>query len=463
MFGAFTLALADEPSSSPRIGVLGHSTPSSLPTANIGGIDALRSPDDAQPLDLIYIADPVAFGALDASSLQAIRDLLSNGIPVVFSGSEQQFANTLGIPCVDSTAPEPGELFAIRRAGTGRVERAHFFAALYSAVDSITTDQASYEDYLQPRMTLLPPQDTRIASEAAIAWALAPHAANAPTTLAIDDQGAWNAISTSEWVWTGTHDGQTVIQVTLTANAFKIGDIYSDRDWYLLDTRLAHHFEVPYQQCGICEFPSFRSCKTGFYVENRSTSISLDESSSYNRLEDYGPTGTINSSTQGSNIAIGFDITPRGPSGGITAGWSHTDSKLDITITDSSSFPDSLASWREAFICPEGDYAGCISWAGWGQVWPSNNSKNSYYSHKAAIYRTTNLSQGVRLEVIPRVRAYLDVIDCGALSCSLIRETPAEQLGGTRTITLRDNSRPAAPGKPSGPTPGPAHIKLLVP
>lgn len=112
-----------------RIGLVGPAVPGPLGDSKVVDFSGLDPPEVAAEVDLILITGQAELQALAPEQLQAIRDLLYQGVPAVFLGSEQEFAGTLGLPCVDSTPPEPGELFAIRRMPSGAFRRGHFFAA----------------------------------------------------------------------------------------------------------------------------------------------------------------------------------------------------------------------------------------------------------------------------------------------------------------------------------------------
>jgi hypothetical protein len=394
-------------------------------------LSAVAAVDVARPGgagDQVVIASGTAVSGLDASRTEALRALFRAGVPVIAEGGEEALARSLGIEVSDPGAPEPGELLAVRTAGE-RLLRKRFIPVAPGSADASA------------------PEARAAVLGRAMAWALRDPAP--PVAARADDGGAWNSIpnGSQEWEWIGLSlDGTTIANVfTLTANGFKIQDLRPNKDWYLVDVRVAH--EANADGRGLVSHPYCTHGEVGWYVESRTLKIERSGSmaGSY-ELAEYGPTGTIGSGSV--SISLGGSLSTSDL--GISGSWSKTYNTLDVTIQDVSSPFREFASWNESFVCPHSNYS----------LYPfhddpADTSKSTFYSDRGVVLSTTELPSGVMLRFSPNLVAAYDLLDWPWWGVCLVMEVTRYEvgLGQPRDLVIFHNNAPDKPGTPSARTP----------
>ena len=415
------------------------------------GLDSMPLPHDqrvsGEGLALVYVSQQ-DLASLSSAESKDLVSLYENGVCFVFEGSEASAASLFGIAIKDDTLDEPPQFFAVKQMADGNVKRGYFFVSTKSSEHYSIDMETGTKTLLEQRGVVHSHElglDKQLPSllEEALVWGgrsfeVGPPASREGIDLVRKGLGAWNAIDSSDFTFTGADAGKTEVRVTLTVNEFKIQDSYSSKDWYLAESRVHHELPIdtPYRE----NFPliPLTTGYVGWYVQDRELKTRRTDSST---LAEYGPTGTILSSS--TTIGIGGAITTD-PSAGITASYSKTYSKSDIIITDHGSLSSGYGDWNEEFTCPRGDYFLYPL-----NDWPCRNSKSSYYSYQAAIFRTTDLNSGVSVTVTPGVSIYLDEMYCylpGAFNLTRW----LYDLGSPQTLRLFKNYPPDRPAEPSG-------------
>lgn len=383
----------------------------------------------------VVIATAPALSRLDGASSAVLRAILREGVPVIAEGGEAALASALGIAVVDEAQSAPGELFAARMV-RGRLLRARFIA-VSPETSAISAPAPGTRDALLRRALAWASRD---ASRAVAEPSLVAQAAGA---------GAWNAIGGDEWEWVGLDlDGATIANVfTLGVTGHKIQDLRADRDWYLADVRVSHQANVDGDYAE--RHPYCTHGDIGWYVQSRALRIDRNGplAGTYH-LEEYGPTGTIGSGSVSINIGGSLSSADIG----VSAGWSKTYNQQDVTISDSSSLFEEYAKWNEDFKCPHGDYTWYPT-----QDDPADASKASFYSDRAVIYQTTDLTGGVSLKFTARLDAYYDELDWPWYGACLVMDVTRHYyqggLGGEGTLSMFHNNPPDKPALPSLKTP----------
>lgn len=155
--------------------------------------------------------------------------------------------------------------------------------------------------------------------------------------------------------------------VHFTMSDYRLNDINSGADWYLFATQL--QTAPAYGGC------NYSGC--GPWTIVRSVRIPGPAPLS---LADYGPTGTITSSstgyTVGAGLSAGTDIGV-----GVSASYSQTWDQPSVVTYDQTSYANVTAAWWENFGGP--------SYAWWpaGPTPPPSTSTSSFQSDQAAIFK----------------------------------------------------------------------------
>jgi hypothetical protein len=401
-------------------------------------VDTAR-PDGAA-LEVVITNGP-ALGGLDEASTATLRAMLRSGVPVVSAGGEAAVASALGLAVADATEATPGELFAVKMV-RGRLARAYFVAVAPRPEVPASVAPAEAQVTAGMRDALL---------RSALAWAASESRLGAEPSAPAQaaGAGAWNSVSSQEWQWVGVGvNNSTATNVfTLGVTGHKIQDLRADRDWYLADVRVSHQANADGNYS--CSHPYCTHGEIGWYVQSRSLKIERNgaQAGAYH-LEEYGPTGTIGSGSV--SISVGGSLSSSDI--GINAGFSKTYNQQDVTISDSSSLFDQYGKWDEDFTCPHGDYSLYPF-----QDDPAAASSGSFYSDRAVIFRTTDLTGGVSLKFTPRLDAFYDMIDWPwyefCLGASITRYSYPDGLGAVRTMAIHFNNPPDKPALPSMKTP----------
>ncbi|MHC4092077.1 MAG: choice-of-anchor D domain-containing protein, partial [Planctomycetota bacterium] len=407
-------------------------------------------------VDAIFVGSVDSLHGLPIDRREAVEQFIVAGVPLVLRGGEADAAAALRIEGLDVAAQRSG-FFALALLPDGRRKRAYFLTSepwsSQYRVDMETGEQHTLIEFapvLDPE-AVVDVVERQLAMRA-LDWARdarlrgghrCSHGYRGDV-----DYGAWNAIDEAEWQWLGASpsgDDYCIIY-TLTARAHKIQDAYADKDWYLVEARLHHQLPVdcPYREG--CAWLPFMDEWCGWYVQNGGLQVERRGSAGYNTLDDYGPTTTVSGSSY--TISIGGSITTD-PGAGITASYSRTVSREDVKIIDRSSLYSSYCDWEEDYVCPEGDY----SWCPW-PTWPTDPSKSSFYLWYAAIYRTTDVAQGVKLSISPLGFDRIDHTWCDWLGLCFIQTFYhlLEPPDATRSFSPFYNYTPEVPDTPSGPT-----------
>src|SRR2546426_1228459 len=179
---------------------------------------------------------------------------------------------------------------------------------------------------------------------------------------------------------------------------YRLNDINSGGDWYLFATQF--QTAPAYQGCSY-------SNVCGPFTTQRNMNI---PGTSPRALSDYGPTGTITSSTAGwtvgGSLTAGTDV-----GAGVSASYSQSWDQPAVTTYDQSNYGSIFAGWQENFTGP--DY-------GWWPISlnaPPGTSTGSFQSYQASIFRapegTSSFNQAANASSTTR-------LDFGWHSCNLI-------------------------------------------
>ena len=397
----------------------------------------------------VVLVGASAVSDLDPERTQKIRALFRQGVPVLCEGGDPEISRILGLTVKDTSPDQGYHVVGVRARSTG-VDRAHFVLAPRFS-QRFVLDKESGELMTADEPKPEPPEDPDSCKatilEESLNWALQnkPEAGvdSADGAIGVEGLGAWDSLDTTTWSSAAVDGAKTHARFTVTVNEYKIRDSYSQKDWYLAETRVHHEVNIDdaYQQ----KFPliPFTGGSVGWYVQERDLTIKREGSSGYNYLEDYGPTGTVSSGSV--SISIGGGIATD-PSAGITAGYSKSYVQPDVTMEDKSSLGSHIAEWHESFTCPKGNYT-------WYPIvdWPALTSKSSFASFRATIFRTTNLLWGVKLRFEPSCTVYKDDLYSYLVVVDMTRHW--YNLGYPRTLTMYGNTKPAKPDRPSMSTP----------
>ena len=403
--------------------------------------DASRAAGRPAPV----VITPSATGP--TSPQRGLRRKLESGVPLVFKCDQDRACRMLGLDNGPPAQCPPADVFAVRRDRDGQLRTAHFFLATPVARSFHVDREKKTAAPIGPAKRLMLAEAERdraldsIVSDA-VSWARsAPDAPRAPADVAPCGNGAWNSITGgSTYTWNCVDGGRLDARVTLTVNCFKIEDGFADRDWYLVESSLHHEVNCtdPYQQ-SIPLIP-FTTGYVGWFVRNREVKIARADSS---RLEEYGPTGSISGQT--ATIGIGGGINTD-PGAGIYAEYSRSYSIPDVTLTDQGSVASGYGKWLESLLCPQStaDYMTYPIW-----TVPAVTSKSSFVSRQAAIFRTSDLTGGVKVDVSPSAKICKDELYSLLVAWNIRRY--AYNLNKTVRFTLRKNYAPDRPTEPSGP------------
>ncbi len=155
--------------------------------------------------------------------------------------------------------------------------------------------------------------------------------------------------------------------VHFTMTDYRLNDINSGGDWYLFATQL--QTAPAYQGC------NYTFC--GPWTIQRSVRIPGPAPLS---LADYGPTGTLTSSTVGytvgASLSGGTDIGV-----GVSASYSQSWDQPSVTTYDQTNYSTITAAWQENFGGPS------YYWWPAGPTAPPGTSTGSFQSDQAAIFK----------------------------------------------------------------------------
>src|SRR5438270_361732 len=155
--------------------------------------------------------------------------------------------------------------------------------------------------------------------------------------------------------------------VHFTMSNYRLNDINTGGDWYLFATQL--QTAPAYGGC------NYSSC--GPWTIQRNVRIPGPAPLS---LADYGPTGTITSSTTGYTVGAGLSAgTDVGV--GVSASYSQTWDQPSVVTYDQTSYATATAAWQENFGGPS------YYWWPAGPTAPPSTSTNSFQSDQAAIFK----------------------------------------------------------------------------
>lgn len=146
---------------------------------------------------------------------------------------------------------------------------------------------------------------------------------------------------------------------------YRLNDINSGTDWYLFATQL--QTAPNYQGCSY-------STVCGPYTIWRNVRIPAPAPLA---LADYGPQGTVTSSTAGYTVGggLGTDV-----GAGVSASYSQTWDQPSVVTTDQTSYPNITAAWQESFGGPS------YFWWPVSISAPPGTSTGSFQSDQAAIF-----------------------------------------------------------------------------
>ena len=155
--------------------------------------------------------------------------------------------------------------------------------------------------------------------------------------------------------------------VHFTMSDYRLNDINTGGDWYLFATQL--QTAPAYGGC------NYSSC--GPWTIQRNVRIPGPAPLS---LADYGPTGTITSSTTGYTVGAGLSAgTDVGV--GVSASYSQTWDQPSVVTYDQTSYATATAAWQENFGGPS------YYWWPAGPTAPPSTSTSSFQSDQAAIFK----------------------------------------------------------------------------
>ncbi|MGH7907852.1 MAG: Kelch repeat-containing protein, partial [Candidatus Binataceae bacterium] len=146
-----------------------------------------------------------------------------------------------------------------------------------------------------------------------------------------------------------------------TIAIYRLNDINTKYDWYMFVQQPQENPNFTSTSCGL-----FTDC--GWYTYQRTMTIA----GPFGSLFQYGPTGTISSSSAGFSVGGGLN----GDTPSASASYSMSWSQASVTTLDQSIIPQNLAHWIENFTGQTG-----------GTGTPPGTSIGSFYSGDAAIFQ----------------------------------------------------------------------------
>ena len=184
-----------------------------------------------------------------------------------------------------------------------------------------------------------------------------------PLAAAAPSSTAWTPLFSAVSAYTD-YQGTSV---HFTMSNYRLNDINTGGDWYLFATQL--QTAPAYGGC------NYSSC--GPWTIQRNVRIPGPAPLS---LADYGPTGTITSSTTGYTVGAGLSAgTDVGV--GVSASYSQTWDQPSVVTYDQTSYATATAAWQENFGGPS------YYWWPAGPTAPPSTSTSSFQSDQAAIFK----------------------------------------------------------------------------
>ncbi len=188
-------------------------------------------------------------------------------------------------------------------------------------------------------------------------------AQTAMLTASAPSSTAWTPLSSAVSAYTDYENSS----FHFTMTDYRLNDINSGGDWYLFATQL--QTAPAYQGC------NYSSC--GPWTIYRNVRIPGPAPLS---LADYGPTGTLTSSSEGytvgASLSAGTDIGV-----GVSASYSQTWDQPSVVTGDDTSYSTATAAWHENFGGPS------YYWWPAGPTAPPGTSTGSFQSDQAAIFK----------------------------------------------------------------------------
>ncbi len=194
-----------------------------------------------------------------------------------------------------------------------------------------------------------------------VAHTSAPMTSSALAAAGAPSGAAWTQLYSAVSAYTD-YQGTSV---HLTMTDYRLNDINSGTDWYLFATQL--QTAPNYQGCSY-------SNVCGPYTIWRNVRIPAPAPLS---LADYGPQGTVTSSTAGYTVGggLGTDV-----GAGVSASYSQTWDQPSVVTSDQTSYPNITAAWQESFGGPS------YFWWPLSITAPPGTSTGSFQSDQAAIF-----------------------------------------------------------------------------
>ncbi|HEC40782.1 hypothetical protein LCGC14_1392440 [marine sediment metagenome] len=154
-------------------------------------------------------------------------------------------------------------------------------------------------------------------------------------------------------------------------------DVVINKDYYRIDSYVHHYVKTFAWNAG----------HVGPWIGKR---IIYADADAYNQeLYLYEPTGTVGTTTVGYSVSI---IINTAPSASVVVGYSHSWSKPQVTITDTSSMINNYAKWTESFSGPNYFWWPIMGWC----TPPATVSRSSFYSLPSLVVRVPT-GEGLKL------------------------------------------------------------------
>ncbi len=378
------------------------------------------------------------------ANINQLKAEINGPSSILFEGTEKELMSNLGLPYYsEEDTGDRSCMFARYAASDGRIWMASFvMAKSFSESRKINLESQTMEIEFPKQEIAVNIDESLLLVQRAQNW-FAKVEMESTIVLKNTQYGEWKAFESYDFERIGCDEEGKHVIITLTLTPYKIRDLSGEKDWYVVQSQLHHEINIdkPYEE----NFTLVGKGRVGWYMEDRE--LKLQTGRDDIKLLSYGPTGTINNGSQSLDLGAGLsgDVSTDGPGVGlgIDVGYNKTWSYTDITMTDQSSLSSGMAYWKEAFVCPRGNYM----W--WPIVdWPANNSKNSFYSEPAAVYNTTNITNGVKLNVDCNCVAAEDLIT-GYVVAATVQHNWFE-LNISASLSFFKNYAPETPTIPSG-------------
>jgi len=353
-----------------------------------------------QPKHFAAYYDRESIRGLGSGKADQLRILLDHRIPLILQGTANELSGLLDLPVSEEADRNPTKLMAVYHKLNGSCSYLFLSTSdkwsktrFTSGETGVEPEQAADEMGQMVPVELSPVQNQVLLTMAEewVAEQYYNENARVLSTNEVSDNGSWNSISDFT-ISDAAFDGDDTISIfTLRLDAFKIRDLKSEKDFYLVHSSTSHNVNVNvnYSQ----NFKLIGTGYVGWYVKLRDYTITANGKSS---LLEYGPSGTINSGTTEISLGADLSVDKDGPGLGINAGYDHSIDYTDVTVKDLSSIENKKASWSETFACP----ANAKNYQLWPSVtWPVNTSQSTFFSDPVAIFTTTDIARGIYLSL----------------------------------------------------------------